>query len=371
MRKAKNVNERPTLLASELVRKLAEETGGFEVVEFNDSQPQRDHRQIDSDEVITLSVKPNQQRVVLFIQVRQQLSPGTVLGVFRRFKGTPFEGVRLVCAAYISPRVAEMCREHSVGYLDGVGNCWIAAPGLFVHIEGRPNRPVVSKAVDPFSKKSSRIVRTLLAHPGKGWQVQQLAKQADVSLGLVSKVKTTLLDEAYLVERDRLLFVRDAVKLLYGWSAEYRPQVRRLQLFAIPRPLETERSLAEWCRANTISYALTQLAAAWRYSPTVRYDKSVLYIDRKLEAGHKLKALLQQIDAREVDSGANCTLWMTDDPAVFTDAREFDGVNVVSPLQLYLDLKVLAGRGEDAAREIFERELRPMLALSETTGGDR
>jgi hypothetical protein len=101
----------------------------------------------------------------------------------------------------------------------------------------------------------------------------------------------------------------------------------------------------------------------------VRYDKCVAYIDSKLEAENRLKELLEQIDAREVDTGANCTLWITDDPAVFTDAREFDGVNNVSPLQLYLDLKVLSGRGEDAAQEILEKELQPHFAAS-TSGGE-
>jgi hypothetical protein len=316
-----------------------------------------------------------QRRVDLFVQARQQLSPNTVLGIFQKLRWVPPDGVLLVCAPYISPRVAELCREQNVSYLDAVGNCRIAAPGLFVHVSGRPNRPATSKAaVDPFARKSSRIVRTLLTQPDKGWQVQQLARQADVSLGLASKVKKALLEEAYLEERERLLFVRDPGKL-QAWAARYRQPVKRLQLFAIPWPAETEIRLADWCRANTITYALTQLSGAWRYSPMVRYDKSVVYIDRKVESGTGLKALLGHIDARQVDTGANCTLWITDDPAVFTDAREFAGVKVVSPLQLYLDLKVLAGRGEDAAQEILEKELHPLFAASRhksepTPGGD-
>jgi hypothetical protein len=333
--KVKQIDDRDFSQPAEWVRKLAEESTAFDVVRVS--------RQGDQwDQIITLSVKPGPQQVELFVLARQQLSPSTVLSVLPQFKSVPAAGVPLVCAPYISPRVAELCREQNVGYLDSVGNCRIAGPGF---------------------------VRTLLTNPGKGWQVQQLAKQADVSLGLVSKVKTALLEEAYLEERDRLLFVRDPIKLLQGWAAEYRPQVKRLQLFAIPRPQETEKRLAEWCRSRTITYALTQLSAAWRYSPMVRYDKCVAYIDSKLEAENRLKELLEQIDAREVDTGANCTLWITDDPAVFTDAREFDGVNNVSPLQLYLDLKVLSGRGEDAAQEILEKELQPHFAAS-TSGGE-
>lgn len=366
MKKVETAQDRAFVPAADWVRRLAEETTAFEIVNAVEEKAKRaDQRKVEWDQVITLSVKPDQRRVDLLVQTRQHLLPNTVLGLFQKLKGDRLDGVLLLCAPYISPRVAEMCREQNVGYLDGVGNCRIVAPGLFVHVAGRPNRPIVSKAVDPFSKKSSRVVRALLTHPQKGWQVQQLAQQADVSLGLVSKAKTALVEDAYLEERDRLLFVRDGVKLLQGWSAEYRPHVKRVQLFAIPRPNEIEKRLAEWCRTNKVTYALTQLAAAWRYSPMVRYDKSVAYIDRTLETGNKLKSLLEHLDAKEVETGANCILWITDDPAVFTDSKEFDGMKVVSPLQLYLDLMALSGRGKDAAEEVFERELRPLLAVGD------
>jgi hypothetical protein len=363
MQKMKPVGEASFLPAAEWVRRLGEETAAFEVAKAVEAEPKRgDRRHKEWDQVITLSAKPDNRRIKLFVQTRQQLSPQTVLGVFPRLKMVPPDGVLMVCAPFISARVAELCREQNVSYLDGVGNCRIAAPGLYVQVSGRPNRSAAMKAaVDPFSRKSSRIVRTLLKHADKGWQVQQLAEQADVSLGLVSKVKNALLEEAYLEERDRLLYLRYPAKLLQDWAAQYRPHVKLLQLFAISRPSETETRLAEWCQANGITYALTQLSAAWRYSPMVRYDKSVVYIDRKVESGNNLKALLSNIDAREVDTGANCTLWITDDHAVFSDAREFDGVKVASPLQLYLDLKVLAGRGEDAAQEILEKELHALL----------
>ena len=373
MGKVKPEREIASVPAAELVRRLAEETTAFEIVNAVEEKAKRaDQRKVEWDQVITLSVKPDQRQVDLLVQTRHHLLPNTVLGLFQKLKGDRPKGAILLCAPYISPRVAEMCREQNVSYLDGVGNCWIVAPGLFVHIVGRPNRPTVSKAVDPFSKKSSRIVRTLLTHPNKGWQVQQLAQQADVSLGLVSKAKTALVEDAYIEERDRLLFVLDAIKLLQGWSAAYRPHVKRVQLFAIPRPNEIEKRLAEWCRTNKIAFALTQLAAAWRFSPMVRYDKSVTYIDSELETGNKLKSLLEHLDAKEVETGANCILWITDDPAVFTDSKEIDGVKVVSPLQLYLDLMALSGRGKDAAEEVFDRELRPLFAAGETkSGGDQ
>ena len=369
MEKVKIMN-RSSVSSAEWVRRLAEETAAFEVIKAAEGMAVRTgQRKLAWNQVITISIKPDNRRVDLFVLIRQHLLPNTALGLFQKLKEDRPNGVVLLCVPYISPRVAEMCREQNVGYLDRAGNCWISAPGLFVHVAGRPNRPTASRGVDPFSKKSSRIVRALLTHPGKGWQVQQLAQQADVSIGLVSKAKTALIEDAYVEERDRLLFVRDAVKLLEAWSEEYRPRVKRVQLFAIARLMEVEQRLADWCQANKIAYALTQLAAAWRYSPIVRYDKSVVYLDRKIEYDHKWNSLLEYLDAREVETGANCILWITDDPAVFTGSKESDGVNVVSPIQLYLDLIALPGRGKDAAEEVFERELRPLLAADKSTSG--
>ncbi len=45
--------------------------------------------------------------------------------------------------------------------------------------------------------------------------------------------------------------------------------------------------------------------------------------------------------------------------AVFAGAREVDSVNIVSPLELYLALKALAGRGEDATEKILQGATSP------------
>ncbi len=350
--------------APDWVRRVGRETGAFDVTAVVEGKSAKRDRGWDF--IITLSVLPDERRVDVFVQTRSELSPQAALLACEKLKWVPPHGVLTICAPYISPRVAELCREKHVSYLDGVGNCRIAAPGLFVHVSGRPNRQTTIKvAVDPFSRKSSRIVRTLLRHPERGWQVQQLAHEADVSLGLASKVKNALIDEAYLEERGRLLYLRDPAKLLQAWAVQYRPHVKRLPLYTLSRPPEAERRLAEWCRANEVSYALTQLAAAWRYLPMVRYDKSVAYIDKKVASEDYLTALLAHVDARQVDTGANCTLWLTDDPAVFSDAKEVEGVKIVSPLQLYLDLRNLPGRGEEAAHDILKKELPTLLPDSD------
>src|SRR5579862_9645483 len=164
MDKRKTVGEASFIPAAEWVRRLAEETAAFEVANVVEAKSERgDRRRMEWDHVITLLAKPGNRLVDLFVQTRRQLSLQTVLGVFPRLKWVPPDGVLLICAPFISPRVAELCREQNVSYLDGVGNCRITAPGLFVHVSGHPNRQAAIKtAADPFSRKSSRIVRTLL-----------------------------------------------------------------------------------------------------------------------------------------------------------------------------------------------------------------
>jgi len=67
-----------------------------------------------------ISLKPDQRQVDLLVQTRQHLLPNTVLGLLQKLKGDRPEGAILLCTPYISPKVAEMCREQNVSYLDGV-----------------------------------------------------------------------------------------------------------------------------------------------------------------------------------------------------------------------------------------------------------
>ena len=60
-----------------------------------------------------------------------------------------------------------------------------------------------------------------------------------------------------------------------------------------------------------------------------------------------------------MDSGANLVLVVPEDPFVLYQSRRINGIDVASPLQLYLDLRKQPGRGEEAAQEILKREIMP------------
>jgi len=355
----KLLESEPLIPAVDWIKRLGQETGAFDVKSVVHERKDREYHAI-WDYSVTISLTaPNDGQVELFVETKKELTPQTAMSLIERRRWVPSKDVLLVCSPFISARVAEIFQKRRVSYIDQAGNCHLVAPGLFLHIAGRPNRITRKRtSIDPFSGRSSRIVRSLLSKPTTEWQVQQLAKQSGVSLGLASKVKQVLVEEAYLEDRNHLLRLRDPDKLLEDWSKSYRPHVTPMHIFTMSKAQESERRIAEWCDQHDVTYALTQLAAAWRYSPMVRYDKSVLYIDKAVAITGKLSDLFRCIDARGVDTGANCTLWLTDEPAVFKGSKNFDGVNAVSPIQLYLDLKVLPGRGEEAAKELYDREIR-------------
>src|SRR5438874_2517342 len=145
----KTASEAELVPAPDWLRRLAEETAAFEVTSVLDGQSGEGRGW---DSVITLSVPPDGRRVELYVQTRPHLSPQAALSVLRNRQWVPPNGAMLVCSPYISARVAELCREQGVGYLDSAGNCRITAPGLLLHVSGRPNRPPPTKAaVDPFS----------------------------------------------------------------------------------------------------------------------------------------------------------------------------------------------------------------------------
>jgi hypothetical protein len=60
------------------------------------------------------------------------------------------------------------------------------------------------------------------------------------------------------------------------------------------------------------------------------------------------------LEIKLVDSGANVMLLKPYDEGVFYGKQDRDGLMVVSPIQNYLDLVSLRGRGEEAAQALFD-----------------
>lgn len=206
-----------------------------------------------------------------------------------------------------------------------------------------------------FSPKTSRVLRALLADPSKGWHVEALSRATDISLGLASKAKQALLAQEWVREEGRRIHLLKPLEMLEEWSSSYTYKKNRLASFysgLSERALET--AIKGECDKRGFRYGLALFSGARRVAPFVRLPKTFVYVDGP--SADIAEALRFQI----VGSGANVTLLEPYDAGVLQGLREVDGMNVVSDLQLYLDLRSYGARGEEAAIAIFEQKIKPL-----------
>ena len=322
------------------------------------------------DYLVTLLPVNARKEVRLLVELRSRLNPREAIGLCGDQAASRKRSLPLVIACpYVSPRVAEICRAAGVGYLDAAGNCDIRAPGLMLHVNGRPNVvPDTRPLSNLFAPKASRVARLMLTHPDRHWQVKQLAAEGEISIGLASKTKDALIEQGYAVEREGQVSLREPVGLLRAWAAVYKPPRRRTLAYVMEDVPRIEAAVTRWCTDHRIEYALAEYSGAWRLAPMVRYKQASVYL-RERASRNVVTELLGALEAKPVESGSNLTVWAIADSSVFVDAREVEGTRVLSPVQLYLDLSAERGRGKEAADELLRRLLEPSFVQSNAWGG--
>jgi hypothetical protein len=248
------------------------------------------------------------------------------------------------------------------------GNCLLAFDGVYVSVEGRPNLFRTGRGLKSlFTPKASRCVRAVLAEPNREWRVGDLAAEAQVSMGQAFNVKTILLNAEMIAEAGagpgRRFWLVKPEELLLAWAADYSyTKNASTGYYSFDDTRTIERRLAEYCRSNNTTYALTLTSGAALVAPMLRYDTAFAYV-----AGSQ-DELRTALGLKPVDTGPNLVLMQPYDEGVFYGARDvgtadFSG-KVVSDEQLFIDLRSYKARGEEAADFILEQRLRPKWQTS-------
>ena len=260
----------------------------------------------------------------------------------------------ILAAPYITEDGRQLCRQYDIGCIDLAGNARLKINGLYVDIQGKENPYPTTRGIKSlFTKKSSRAVRVLLADPKKSWYVQDLAKEADLSLGQTSNIKRLLLDEDLVQQDGKSFKLTDSKRLLDTWSQIYSFKDNELIDFYAIEGTKIESKIASFCKESGIRYALALFSGANLVAPFVRYTRSFLYVE------DRIPELTSRFELKEVSSGPNITLLKPYDEGVFYGTQEVNGLTVASNIQLYLDLKNYQGRGEEAAQYILDNRLEP------------
>jgi len=260
----------------------------------------------------------------------------------------------ILVAPYLSDASRQICKEAGIGCIDLAGNAFLSFKNVFIDRSGRPNPFVtarISRSV--FSPKSSRIPRVLLSYPSKRWYVEDLSKEAGISIGLTSRVKQALLSEEWIKEENKRFYLAKPQEVLTQWVNNY--SYEKNQGFSFYSGLsedQLEIAIKKECEKRKYRYGLALFSGARKVAPFVRFMRFFSYVDGNIDD------IAKALQLKKVETGANVTFLQPYDEGVFYGLQDINGINVVSDIQLYLDLKSFKGRGEEAAQAIFEQRIK-------------
>jgi len=264
----------------------------------------------------------------------------------------------VVIAPFITPMAAKICRQEGVGYLDFSGNCHLNFDFIFVNKTGKVAPLAKGNYQSWFSPRVERVLRVLFLHPQRRWRTRDLALEAFVTPSQALNVKNQLGRRQWLEEAPEGFSLARPDLLLDEWSENYLPGRNVERVFSSPRSvIEIEAMLASICQEQVIPYALMGFSAAMRFAPLLQYDRVSAYV------ASDLSKVISALELAETNGKGNVSLWIPYDESVLRGAQHFDHAKVTSPIQTFLDLVNLEGRGEEAANLIWENFIKAKWAV--------
>jgi hypothetical protein len=252
---------------------------------------------------------------------------------------------------YMRAAGARAARERGLNWIDLSGNAHLFGDGYYIHVEGRPDQlRSRGRPSSPFASKSARVARLLLLDPARWWRQAELAEDARLDDGHVSRIVRRLEQEQLLSRERRRVRPRDPDLLLDAWVDDYRFDRHDIITGHISGSgPELVEQLHGHLNETGIGHAFTGLPAAWLLDRYARFRLCSVYVHGDP------RAAADAIGLRRNERGANVQLIGPDDEGVFAGRRDVDEFPCVAPVQVYLDLRQLPERAEDAAEELRQR----------------
>jgi hypothetical protein len=287
-------------------------------------------------------------------QIKASSQPGRVADAARRMLGLRRDDtIPVLVVPYMSPAGARAAEEAGLGWIDLSGNAHIRSDDLYVRVEGRPNLfRSRGRPSSPFAPKSARVTRVMLEDPGRWWRQKEFVAATGLDDGSVSRIVRRLDEELLLERRERELRPRDPDRLLDAWAQDYRFTHHDILAGHISGSgIELARNLAERLGALDVRHSFTGLPAAWAIDHFARFRLTTVYVEGDPRDAAK------RLELRQGSAGANVQLVGPDDLGVFIGEHPHDGLNCVSPAQVYLDLLHLPERAHEAAEHLRHHHL--------------
>jgi hypothetical protein len=286
--------------------------------------------------------------VVSLGQPRQIRAAVTKMSEIRKVLSSAYP---VAASVYIGSQSARILKDNNLGFLDLSGNCYLAFEHVHIEKDGKRNvRPSTRPLRSLFAPRATRVVRVLLADPGRPWRLEELAKAAAVSLGHSHNVVKRLEDLRW-VERDEAqrIHLGKPADLLQAWCESYSYRTNEIASFFVPERV-TRKLMADLARTATAEarrYAFTLTAGLSLVAPPTRLGGVHAYLEGDPAP---IAAALGLHPAGEADGGLH--LLSPYDPGVFHGLLDKAGLKVVSLPQLYADLVHYERRGPEQAEHL-------------------
>lgn len=258
--------------------------------------------------------------------------------------------VSVIAVPFMGATGAQLCRTAGMSWIDLAGNAHITGPGLHIQIEGHanPSKPL-GRPRNLFAPKSARVARFLLTHRTRSYPQRRIAVETGLDEGLVSRVVRGLEHDGLVVRGDDGgVRVREAGLVLDAWRESYDFEHHAILRGHVPvRSSESGlRAIADALHAGMLA-AATGLGAAWLHTGFGGFRLLTFFVEELPPT-----ALLESLDFRETERGANVWLVVPDDAGVFDNVVIQHDVRCAHPVQVYLDLKAHPERAEEASAKV-------------------
>lgn len=265
----------------------------------------------------------------------------------------------LVTSEYISPRTAEQLIEQDVNYFDLCGNIRLSFENIFIETVGKKPKSKEERGLKSlFGLKSTRMIRLMLDNPIRSWTVQEISERTQLSLGQVSNIRRSLLDQNYAKKTKEGIELNDPEALLSVWVNEYekKSSIKKTYYTLLNNnerkvALEKVFKEADMRRAKIM---LSGISAARWMAPFMNSNIETYYADK---LGNEL--LRRYLSLEEVTQGANVVIEEPKDRFLFNEANEnVGGLKCTSPVQTYLDLYQSGEREQESAEHLKNQILK-------------
>ena len=253
-----------------------------------------------------------------------------------KMRPSAVDAVPVLLAEYFPKDARALCRQERIGYFDLAGNVGLDASRVYVLIDRRTDkREQKEQTRSPFAGKSERVARRMLLEAERRWKMRELAREAGVSLGLASMATSALAERGFVAKGREGVSLFDPAGLLDAWTSSY--DFRR-NPFIIYRSEEDAGTLEARLVAGEDApdgrYALTLWSGAHHLLPFEEPPtRLALYWTGEPES------LARSLALRRDTGQTGVFVFQPYDEGFMWGATETqEGLHVVHPLQLYLDL---------------------------------